>query len=275
MLNSRAAREAKNFSVEHNEFLKKIRSQKTAVNVTRLILLIMFFSLWEIAGQLRWIDPFLVSQPSRMIKTLTLLYNEGTLFHHIWVTCMETIVGFISGTLAGTFIAVLLWWSEFLCKVLDPYLVVLNSLPKTALIPVLIFWIGNGQPAIIVTALLISVVVTIMSVLLGFQEVDEDKIKLLKTFGAAKFQILRKVILPSSVPNIISALKINVGLSWVGVIVGEFLVAREGLGFLIVYGGQVAQLDMVMASIVILAIAAYLMYIGVSRVEKYFMKWRL
>lgn len=274
MLDSGTMKGVKTVSKEHKEFLKSIRNKRIAVNLTRLLLLIAFFSLWEIAGRLKWIDPFLISQPSRMINTAFTLYNEGSLFRHIWVTCMETIVGFISGTLLGTLIAIVLWWSEFLCRVLDPYLVVLNSLPKTALIPVLIFWIGNGQPAIIVTALLISVVVTIMSVLLGFQEVDEDKIKLLKTFGANKLQVLSKVILPSSVPNIISALKINVGLSWVGVIVGEFLVAREGLGFLIVYGGQVAQLDMVMTSIIILAVAAYIMYVAVAYIEKRYMRWK-
>ncbi|HBM81448.1 MAG: ABC transporter permease [Clostridiales bacterium] len=274
MLNDKALLNTVRISKEHKEFLKGIKRKNNAILITRLIILVAFFGLWEIAGTFKWIDPFLISQPSRMVKTLIVLYKEGSLFRHIGVTCLETVIGFVSGTLIGTLIAIIFWWSDFLCKVLDPYLVILNSLPKTALIPVLIFWIGNGQPAIIVTALLISVVVTIMSVLLGFQEVDDNKIKLLKTFGASRFQILSKVILPSSVPNIMSALKINVGLSWVGVIVGEFLVAKEGLGFLIVYGGQVAQLDMVMASILILAIAAYLMYIGVSYIEKHYMKWR-
>ncbi|HBM76102.1 MAG TPA: sulfonate ABC transporter permease [Clostridiaceae bacterium] len=274
MLDSRMVQNTKTISDEHKKFLTSIRNQNIAVTISRAVLLIAFFSLWEIAGNLKWIDPFLVSQPSRMVKTLIQLYNEGTLFRHIYVTCMETIIGFISGTLLGTAIAILLWWWDFLRRVLDPYLVVLNSLPKSALIPVLIFWIGNGQPAIIVTALMMSVIVTIISVLIGFREVDEDKIKLLRTFGANKLQILQKVILPSSVPNIISALKINVGLSWVGVIVGEFLVARDGLGFLIVYGGQVAQLDMVMTSIMILSAAAYLMYVAVSYIEKHYMKWK-
>jgi NitT/TauT family transport system permease protein len=274
MLDSRMVQNTKTISDEHKKFLTNIRNQNIAVTISRAVLLIAFFSLWEIAGNLKWIDPFLVSQPSRMVKTLIQLYNEGTLFRHIYVTCMETVIGFISGTLLGTAIAILLWWWDFLRRVLDPYLVVLNSLPKSALIPVLIFWIGNGQPAIIVTALMMSVIVTIISVLIGFREVDEDKIKLLRTFGANKLQILQKVILPSSVPNIISALKINVGLSWVGVIVGEFLVARDGLGFLIVYGGQVAQLDMVMTSIMILSAAAYLMYVAVSYIEKHYMKWK-
>lgn len=256
-------------------YLKSVRNRTIAINVTRVAILIAFLSLWEIAGRLKWIDPFLTSTPSRMVKALLTLYREGILFRHIWVTCYETVIGFVTGTLVGTLIAMLLWWSDFASRVLDPYLVILNSLPKTAIIPVLIFWIGNGQPAIIVTALLTSVVVTVMGVLIGFNEVDGEKIKLLKTFGASKMQILQKVIIPSSVPNIVSALKVNVGLSWVGVIVGEFLVAKEGLGFLIVYGGQVAQLDMVMLSILILAIAAYLMYVGVSCIEKRYMKWKL
>lgn len=274
MLDNSTVQSTKSVSDEHKRFLRGVKNRRIAISVFRVMLLVAFFSLWEIAGRMKWIDPFLISQPSRMLKTLSTLYEEGTLFRHIYVTCMETVVGFISGTLLGTSIAVLLWWFDFLWRVLDPYLVVLNSLPKSALIPVLIFWIGNGQPAIIVTALMMSVVVTVISVLIGFQEVDEDKIKLLRTFGANKFQILQKVILPSSVPNIISALKINVGLSWVGVIVGEFLVAREGLGFLIVYGGQVAQLDMVMTSIMILSAAAYIMYIAVAYIERHYMKWK-
>lgn len=274
MLDSSTVQNEKAISNEHKDFLKGIRNRNISINITRILLLIVFIAIWEIAGRSKWIDTFLTSQPSRIVNTIITLYNEGSLFRHIWVTCMETIVGFILGTLLGTVIAVLLWWWDFLHKVLDPYLVVLNSLPKTAIIPVLIFWIGNGTPTIIVTALLVSVIVTVMSVLLGFNEVDEDKIRLLKTFGANKYQILTKVILPSSVPNIMSALKINVGLSWVGVIVGEFLVAREGLGFLIIYGGQVAQLDLVMTSVIILAVAAYAMYIAVSYIERNFFKWR-
>lgn len=275
MLNEKAVNSGNLVSKEHKEYLMKIRHKNVAINITRVLILIAFFVLWEVAGRMNWIDSFLISTPTRMFKAMMTLYREGTLFRHIWVTCYETIIGFISGTIIGTIIAIMLWWSDFINRVLDPYLVVINSLPKTALIPVLIFWIGNGIPTIIITALFVSVVVTTMAVLTGFQEVDKDKIKLLKTFGATKFQVMQKVILPSSVPNIVSALKINVGLSWVGVIVGEFLVAKEGLGFLIIYGGQVAQLDMVMMSIIILAIAAYIMYIGVAYIEKKFMKWKL
>lgn len=253
---------------EHEEYLKNVKTQKIKIHVTRLIILFSIFILWEVAGDLKWIDPFLTSTPSRMAKSLVKIYSEGTLFKHIFITCYETIIGFLLGTVLGTIIAVILWWSDFTSKVLDPYLVVLNALPKVALAPIIIFWVGNGIKAIIVIALLISIIVTIITVLSGFKEVDEDKIKLLQTFGASKLQILIKLIIPASTPTFISALKINVGLSWVGVIMGEFLVAKEGLGFLIIFGGQISQLDMVMLSIIILSILAYLMYELVAFIEK-------
>lgn len=255
-------------SNEHQQYIKKLKNTHKKIVWTRIIILVLIFVSWEVLGDLKIIDPFLTSTPSRMINSLITIYNEGTLFKHIAVTCYETILGFVLGTAFGTFIAVLLWWSDFASKVAEPYLVVLNALPKVALAPIIIFWVGNGLKAIVIIALLISIVVTIISVLTGFNEVDEDKVKLLKTFGANKTQILTNLIIPASVPTLISALKINVGLSWVGVIMGEFLVARDGLGFLIVYGGQISQLDMVMMSIIILSVLAYVMYGLVSIIEK-------
>lgn len=247
-------------SKEHVEYLRSVKRRSRNIIITRILILVSFFALWEILGNLRVIDPFLTSTPSRMVKIFIKIYNDGTMIGHIMTTCYETIIGFTLGTFIGIVIAIILWWSDFLCKVLDPYIVVLNALPKVALGPIIIFWAGNGMKAIILMALLISVISTIISVLSGFNEVEEDKIKLLKTFGASKLKILTNLIIPSTTPTLISALKISVGLSWVGVIMGEFLVAKKGLGFLIVYGGQVAQLDMVMMSVVVLAVIAYLMY---------------
>lgn len=255
-------------SDEQKNYIKSVKREKYCIILTRLVILIAFFSLWEIAGRLKWIDSFLTSTPSKMYDSLIQIYAEGTLLYNIFITCFETVVGFILGTILGAIIAILLWWSNFVSRVLDPYLIVLNALPKVALAPIIIFWVGNGIKAIIVIALLISIVVTIISILGGFKEVDEDKIKLLKTFGASKFQILINLIIPASIPTLISALKINVGLSWVGVIMGEFLVAKNGLGFLIIFGGQISQLDMVMMSIVILSILAYLMYEMVAFIER-------
>lgn len=256
-----------NMEKEHEVYLKKVKRNKWKIGIIRIAILVIFIALWEVAAKLKLIDPFLTSSPSRIVKSLISFVNGGTLFRHIWVTCYETIIGFMLGTILGVIIAIILWASKTASKVLDPYLVVLNALPKVALAPIIIFWVGNGTPAIITIALLISIVTTIISVLTGFNEVDEGKILLMTTFQANKWQKLRYLVFPASIPVIISALKINVGLSWVGVIMGEFLVAREGLGFLIIYGGQIAQLDMVMMSIVILSVIAFIMYEVVAILE--------
>ena len=262
-------------SQEHIGYLRRVRMEKVYIRILQLMILVIALGLWELCANARIVDPFITSQPSRIIKTIIRLYEEGVLFKHIGVTCLEAVVGFVLGTLFGTVIAIILWWSEFLCKVIEPYLVVLNSLPKIALGPVFIVWIGAGPAAIIVMTLAISLIVTVLEVLSGFLTVDEDKIKLVQTFGGTKLQVLTKVVLPASSPTIINALKINVGLSWVGVIVGEFLVSKAGLGYLIVYGGQVFKLDLVMTSVVILGVAATVMYQGVVYLEKLLVKNKL
>ncbi len=249
-----------NISKERLAYLRSVKIRRISILATQILILISFFALWEILARLKIIDSFIMSQPSRIVNTVINLYNEGQLFHHIGITCWETFVGFISGTVLGTIIAIILWWSEFLSEVLEPYLVVLNSLPKIALGPIFIVWFGAGPTSIIAITLAVSIIVTILEVLNGFVATDEEEIKLVKSFGARRLQIFTKVVFPANLPIIINSLKINVGLSWVGVIVGEFLVSKSGLGYLIVYGGQVFQLDLVMASVIILSIAAGLMY---------------
>lgn len=262
------------FSVGRQMYLKQLKKRRLEIIVTQLLIVIGFFVLWEIAADLKWIDAFITSQPSRMFNTIILLHENGTLYAHIGTTIWETMVGFILGTIGGIIIAIILWWSDFISRVFEPYLVVLNALPKVALGPILIVWLGNGQTAIIAMALLISIIVSILTVLQGFISVDEEKIKLIRAFGAGKFTILTKVIWPASLPNTISALKVNVGLSWVGVIMGEFLVSKAGLGYLIVYGSQVFKLDLVMTSVIILIIAATAMYLAVVYLEKKLIKWQ-
>lgn len=261
-------------SPERLDYLRQTRRKRMLILVTQVLILVAFFAVWEIAARLQWVDPFITSQPSRMLKTFMALQKGGSLYLHVGTTIWETFIGFTVGTIGGLIIAVLLWWSDFLARVSEPYLVVLNALPKVALGPILIVWMGNGMGAIIAMALLISIIVTIISMINGFLSVDQDKIKLLKTFGATRYQVLCKVILPASLPNMISALKVNVGLSWVGVIMGEFLVSNAGLGYLIIYGSQVFKLDIVMTSVIILAVAAAAMYLGVSYLEKKLIRWQ-
>jgi len=256
------------FSREHALYLKRIERRRHIITAARLLLLLGLLALWELAVRRGRLDAFIVSSPSRIIKTIVSLYKSGELTRHILTTFYETAAGFLLGTAAGTLIAAVLWFFPTARAVLDPYLVVLNALPKIALGPVLIVWVGAGCGAIIVMALLVSTVVTIMTVLAGFLEVGEESERLMRTLGATRLQAFFKAVLPASIPTMMSALKISVGMSWVGVIVGEYLVSKQGLGYLIVYGGQVFRLDLVMASVAVLCILAALMYYAVALMEK-------
>ena len=255
-------------SDEHKAYLKRIKRGARITVAARLLLLALIVVCWEAAGRLKLADPFIISSPARVCRTIARLYSERSLFSHIAATFWETVAGFALGTAAGVAFAVLLWFCPFARRVADPYLVVLNALPKIALGPILIVWVGAGAKAIIVMALLVSTVVTVMSVLAGFLEISGEKQRLMTTLGATRMQTFLKVVLPASVPTIMSALKISVGMSWVGVIVGEYLVSKRGLGYLIVYGGQVFKLDLVMAGIVILCVLAAIMYYAVAAFEK-------
>lgn len=258
------------YSLEHKKFVKKLTIEKWLIRLIQVLLLISFFILWEILTRYGVIDPFFVSSPTRIWKTLETLYVSGELFTHIGTTLLETIIGFILATAIGYLAAVALWWSERLRRVLEPYVVVLNSLPKISLGPLIIIWVGAGTNAIIVMCILICVIITTLSILSSFLSCDHDKIRLMRAMNAKKYQIFFKLIVPNSMPDFISVLKINVGMSWVGTIMGEYLVSKAGLGYLIVYGGTVFKLDLVMTSTVILCILAGGMYFIVSRIEARF-----
>ncbi|MBE6152136.1 MAG: ABC transporter permease [Firmicutes bacterium] len=259
-------------SKEHKDFLKKIKIQKILIRISQICIILSFIIIWQILADYKIVNTFISSSPKMVIKTVISLYNEGNLFKHIWVTIYETIISFSLGTILGTIIATVLWWNKFLAKVLDPYLTILNSLPKVALGPIIIIWAGAGINSIILMALLISTIITIINVYQGFIETDPLKIKLMNSFKSTKFQIYTKLIIPSSFSNIISALKINVSMSLIGVIMGEFLVSKEGLGYLIMYGSQVFNLNLVITGIFILCIVSAVMYYLVAYLEKKLIK---
>lgn len=255
-------------SPERVLYLKRQRRTRQRVRLAQTALLALLFLSWEIAARRGHIDAFIMSSPSRMAATLARLSAEGDLWRHVLASTGETVVGFLLGTLLGTFLAVLLWWSPTAARIADPYLVVLGALPKTALGPVFIVWMGAGRGAIIAMTLAISLIVTVMEVYNGFMATEEGKLRLLRTLGADRGQIFFHLVLPANLPTLVNALKVNVGLSWVGVIMGEFLVSKEGLGYLIVYGSQVFQMDLVMTTVLILAALAALMYACVLLAEK-------
>lgn len=259
-------------SKERQAYLQKVKHEAFCVRFTQIAILVTFIILWEVLANLGIIDSFITSKPTKIAETFINMASDN-LWMHIFVTCSETLVGFLLGTIIGTFIASLLWWSPFLSKVLSPYLVILNSLPKVALGPIIIVWFGAGPSAIITMALAISLIVTILEMLNGFNGTDGNKIKMAKTFGANRLQIFTKIVFPSNISTLINAFQVNIGLSMVGVITGEFLVSKAGLGHLIVYGGQVFKLDLVMTSVIILAIVAYLMYQAILFLGNLIRKW--
>mgnify|MGYP002626976452 CR=1 FL=1 len=255
-------------STEHLKFLQYHKRKKLIILSCQIGLLGLILALWEILTQTQVLNVLIFSSPSRIVSTISTLYTSGDLFYHIGVTLSETLIGFAIGVGLGMLVAIILWWNEALRKILDPYIVVLNSLPKIALGPIIIIWFGAGMQSIVVMCVLITVVITTLSMLNAFRSVSPQKILLLKSLGASKFTILRKLILPSSLPQFVSVLKIAVGMSWVGSIMGEYLISSAGLGYLIVYGSQVFQLDLVMTSTLLLCLLASVMYLFVAILEK-------
>lgn len=256
----------------HEKYLESLKREKRWVLFFQAVIFIVFFSVWEIASQMQWIDPLIFTSPSKIWDLFTNKLLDGSLFVDLSYTLTETVFGFILGTLLGTILAAILWWSPMISKILDPYLVILNSMPKVALGPILIVALGPNMTSIVAMGAIISVIITTIVVYTSFREVDPNYLKVLQTFGASRFHSFKEAILPACFPTIISTLKVNVGLSWVGVIVGEFLVSSRGLGYMIIYGFQVFNFTLVFLSLFVIAIFATIMYQLVELLEKKLIK---
>ena len=255
------------YSEEHKIFIKKRRKDKIIIHTFQIVLLVFFIVIWQLLANLNIINTFIFSSPQKILQTIVNLYKTKKLFINIWVTVYETLISFSIATILGTLIATILWWNKKIHNIIEPYLTILNSLPKVALGPIIIIWFGAGIKSIIFMALLISLIITIINVYEGFDKTNYNKIKLMKSLGAKKYQIFLKLVFPSNISTIISAVKINVSMSLIGVIMGEFLVSKKGIGYLILYGSQVFNLSLVISGIFILCIVAALMYYLVSFIE--------
>ena len=253
-------------------YLQKQQKHRRMISASPITLLVVFLCLWEIAADSGRIDAFIFSCPSRLPRTCLSMCRAGSLFLHTGITLAETLISFLLVLVIGTLAAVLLWLSRQFSEIMEPYLVVLNSLPKSALAPLLIVWLGANMRTIITAGISVAIFGTIISLYTGFREVDPDMQKLIRTLGGGRLDSLRCVILPANIPVFFSTSKINIGLALVGVIIGEFIGARQGLGYLIIYGSQVFRLDWVILSIVILCIIAMGLYTMISLLEKYCQK---
>lgn len=259
-------------SLAQQSFLEQRKRRLRAITFARIFIFLAFLLIWEMSARLHLIDAFIFSSPSRVCEIFVSMMADRSVFMHIGTTLAETLLSFFLVFLFSLLTAVLLWLFHSLSRILEPYLVVLNSLPKSALAPLLIVWLGANMKTIIVAGMSVAVFGSILTIYTGFSEVDPEKVKLIYTLGGNKKDVLRKVVLPSSIPIFINTMKVNIGLCLVGVVIGEFIGSRQGLGYLIIYGSQVFQLDMVLMSIVILCVMAMILYQGINLVEKHCLK---
>lgn len=257
-----------------NKYIREKRLLNIKILIIQICLLVGFVFIWELCSNRGWIDSFLFSKPSKIFKLLINYIVTNEIYKHVLISVLETILGLFIGTISGIFIAIILWWNKSLARILEPFLIVGNALPKTALAPILIIWAGTGIKGITIVAISILLILTIISCYNYFIQVEPEKIKMLESFKASKWQILIKLIIPANIANIISIIKINIGMSWVGVIVGEFIVSRYGIGYLIMYGSQVFNMDLVMMGVLVLGIISFLMYEIVNIFEKRIRKKR-
>ena len=261
-------KEEKKVSAAQTEFLNACKKEKRFIRNWQWVIMMLFLGFWEVGARMGFVNAFVFSSPTRVMKTIVSMAGDGSLWYHTGITLAETFLSFFLILLFGIGIAVLLWWNTKLSGIFEPYLVMLNSLPKSALAPVFIVWLGANMKTIIVAAVSVAVFGTVLTLYHSFAETEEDKLKLITTLGGGKRDILFKVILPGNIPTVISLMKVNMGLALVGVIIGEFLAAKAGLGYLIVYGSQVFKLDWVMMSIVLLCILATALYQFLAYLEK-------
>ena len=259
-------------STGHRHYLRHYHFHRLLVIFFRIFLLTGFLFLWEFCASHQIIDSFIFSSPSKIMNALLLMISDHSIFLHLGVTLYETFVSFFLVIFVSILFAILLWYSNNLSEILEPYLVVLNSLPKSALAPLLIVWLGATKTTIIVTGMSVAIFGSILNLYTSFRSTDPGKIKLIYTLRGNHLHVLTKVILPYSIPAIISNMKVNIGLCLVGVIIGEFLAAKEGLGYLIIYSSQVFKMDWLLMSICILCVFAIFLYALIDFGDKLYFK---
>ena len=259
-------------SNEQKKYLKSIKVKKFIIISIQLFIVFIFFALWEYLANKNIINTFVFSKPSKIFDTIINLAINNNLFTHIFTTLYEVIIAFTLGIFLGLIVAIILYQFPIIAKIVDPFLTMINSLPKVALGPLIIIIAGANTKSIIIMALLINLIVSIITIYNGFINIDETKIKLMKSFKATKKQLLIKLVIPSSYKTIISSLKLNISMSLIGVIMGEFLVSKAGIGYLIIYGTQVFNLSLVMAGILILVIISFILYKLVTFIENKLIK---
>ena len=256
-------------SLEQKNYVKKYKRKKVIVFSIQVLLVLIFLGLWEYLSDRKIINAFIFSAPSKIVKVIMELYVKDNLFQHIWVTLKEVLISFGLGFVLSMILAIIFYSFDMVYKIFDPFITMLNSLPKVAIGPLILIWCGANIKSVIIMALLINLIVSVITIYTGFRKVSSNHLLLFKSFGASKIKTLWHLVIPISINSIISSLKLNISMSFIGVIMGEFLVSKEGVGYLIIYGTQVFNLDLVLAGVLILVVLSYVLYKPISLIEKY------
>ncbi|MFB4169245.1 ABC transporter permease [Virgibacillus sp. JSM 102003] len=256
----------------YRDYKNQVNHERKIIFLWQLIILVAFIALWEIASRMDWINPLIFSFPSEIFSILLNKFSDGTVISHLQITLFETVLSLLIGTVAGIIFAAVLWSSLRLSRIMNPFLIVLYAMPKVTFIPIIIVALGPHYVSAIAMGAIISATITTLVIYTAFREVDPNYERVLISFGANKRQVFREAVLPASLPAIFSIVKVNIGLSWVGVIVGEFLISKEGLGYLIIRGYQGFDFPLVISILVVIALCAVLMYKIAEYIEKWFIK---
>ena len=256
-------------SLEQKNYVRNYKRKNVIVFSIQVLLVLIFLGLWEYLSDRKIINAFIFSAPSKIVKVIMELYVKDNLFQHIWVTLKEVLISFGLGFVLSMILAIIFYSFDMVYKIFDPFITMLNSLPKVAIGPLILIWCGANIKSVIIMALLINLIVSVITIYTGFRKVSSNHLLLFKSFGASKIKTLWYLVIPSSINSIISSLKLNISMSFIGVIMGEFLVSKEGVGYLIIYGTQVFNLDLVLAGVLILVVLSYVLYKPISLIEKY------
>ncbi|AWB45489.1 ABC transporter permease [Paenibacillus sp. CAA11] len=256
--------------IQDEEAIARTRSRR--IGWGRFLVAVMIFVIWEVFTRMGLLDSYYWSSPSAILRTTWIQITEGALLGDIAYTSGATLIGFIFGTALGALLGLSFWWSKSYAGISEPYLIILNALPKLALAPVLVILLGIGFFSKVALAFSMTVVVSALSAYSGVKSVDPDMEKLMYSLGAKKWQVFAKVVVPWSMPWIISSLRINIALALAGAIVGEFIASSQGVGRMIMYAGTILDINLVWVGVVVLSALSMVMYWGVVLLERWMSK---
>ena len=235
---------------------------------------ISFFALWEIGVRMGWISAFLVGSPVGILAVAAKMIASGELLSDTWFTLFEAILGFVIGTIAGSLLGLALWYSVFVARLVEPFIVAINSVPKIALAPIVVLWFGTGLVSKVALSVSLTAIVALIAAYQAAKDADVDLQSLLISMGADKHQVFFKAVVPSTLPSIIATFRINIGFGLVGAVVGEFISSQAGLGHMIYTASSFYDLNTVWAGLFTLMIIGFLLYHVIDLIERKSLPWK-